>query len=113
MNPAADIWAKVLALMQNEMTTTTINTWFDDTTAVELEGDRFVLYSPTPFKRDIIASRYLPAIQNALREGWSGFVETVQSAAVFLVGHWPFIVVGAVCGVIFYKARHPKHKKQK
>ena len=52
-------------------------------------------------------------IQNALREGWSGFVETVQSAAVFLVGHWPFIVVGAVCGVIFYKARHPKHKKQK
>ena len=52
-------------------------------------------------------------IQNALREGWSGFVETVQSVAVFLVGHWPFIVVGAVCGVIFYKARHPKHKKQK
>ena len=52
-------------------------------------------------------------IQNALREGWSGFVETVQSAAVFLVGHWPFIVVGAVCGVIFYKVRHPKYKKQK
>ena len=52
-------------------------------------------------------------IQNALREGWSGFVETVQGAAVFLVGHWPFIVVGAVCGVIFYKVRHPKHKKQK
>ena len=71
MNPAADIWAKVLALMQNEMTTTTINTWFDDTTAVEVEGDRFVLYSPTPFKRDIIASRYLPDIQNALRELFS------------------------------------------
>ena len=52
-------------------------------------------------------------IQNALREGWSGFVETVQSAAVFLVGHWPFLVVGAACGVIFYKVRHPKHKKQK
>ena len=52
-------------------------------------------------------------IRNALREGWSGFVETVQSVAVFLVGHWPFIVVGAACGVIFYKVRHPKHKKQK
>ena len=81
MNPAADIWAKVLALMQNEMTTTTINTWFDDTTAVELEGDRFVLYSPTPFKRDIIASRYLPAIQNALRELFSAeFQVTVLTA---------------------------------
>lgn len=52
-------------------------------------------------------------IFNALQEGWSSFVSTVQSAAVFLVGHWPFIVVGAICGVIFYKVRHPKHKKQK
>ena len=52
-------------------------------------------------------------ILNALQEGWSSFVSTVQSAAVFLVGHWPFIVVGAICGVIFYKVRHPKHKKQK
>ena len=60
MNLAEDVWAKVLTLMQPEMTATTINTWFDDTTAVELEGDRFVLYSPTPFKRDIIASRYAP-----------------------------------------------------
>ena len=52
-------------------------------------------------------------ILNALQEGWSSFVSTVQSVAVFLVGHWPFIVVGAICGVIFYKVRHPKHKKQK
>ena len=47
MNPAADVWAKVLTLMQPEMTATTINTWFDDATAVALEDDRFVLYSPT------------------------------------------------------------------
>ena len=71
MNPAADVWAKVISLMQNEMTTTTINTWFDDTTAVELEGDRFVLYSPTRFKRDIIATRYVSKIQTALRDLFS------------------------------------------
>ena len=71
MNPAADIWAKVLALMQNEMTTTTINTWFDDATAVALEDDRFVLYSPTRFKRDIIATRYVSKIQTALRDLFS------------------------------------------
>ena len=71
MNPAADIWAKVLALLQNEMTTTTINTWFDDASAVALDGDKFVLYSPTPLKRDIIAARYVPAIQNALQELFS------------------------------------------
>ena len=71
MNPAVEIWTKVLALLQNEMTTTTINAWFDDATAVALEGDKFVLYSPTPFKRDIIAARYVPAIQNALQELFS------------------------------------------
>ena len=65
MNPAADVWAKVLTLMQPEMTATTINTWFDDATAVALEDDRFVLYSPTRFKRDIIATRYVSKIQNA------------------------------------------------
>lgn len=71
MNLAADIWAKVLALLQNEMTTTTINAWFDDAVGVALEGDKFILYSPTPFKRDIIASRYVSNIQNALQELFS------------------------------------------
>ena len=71
MNPAADIWAKVLSLLQNEMTTTTINAWFDDAVGVALEGDKFVLYSPTRFKRDIIASRYVTNIQNALQELFS------------------------------------------
>ena len=71
MNPAADIWAKVLELMQPDMTATTINTWFDDVTPVALEGDRFVIYSPTRFKRDIIASRYVQFIKKALYELFS------------------------------------------
>ena len=71
MNLAADIWEKVLQLMQPDMTPTTINTWFDDAKAVELEDDRFVLYSPTRFKRDIIAARYVPFIQKALHELFS------------------------------------------
>ena len=40
MNSPADIWAKVLSLMENDMTATTINTWFDDARAVALEEDR-------------------------------------------------------------------------
>ncbi len=62
MNPAADIWAKVLALMQNEMTTTTINTWFDDTTAVELEGGPLRPLLPHPlqtgYHRQPVSSRH-------------------------------------------------------
>ena len=34
MNPATEVWEKVAALMQADMTTTTWNTWFDDTSAV-------------------------------------------------------------------------------
>ena len=56
---------------EGDMTATTINTWFDDCTAVALEEDRFVIHSPTNFKRDIIVSRYLPPIQKALHELFS------------------------------------------
>jgi len=77
MTPAEDIWSKVLDLMKAELTATTLNTWFDDAAAVALEGDRFVLCSPTSFKRDIIASRYAAAIQKALRELFSADFEVV------------------------------------
>lgn len=78
MSPAEDIWTKVLDLMKSDMTTTTLNTWFDDASALSLEGDSFVLCSPTSFKRDIIASRYVPAIQKALKELFSAdFAVTV------------------------------------
>jgi len=71
MNPPADVWKKILSLMEADMTATTISTWFDDAVAVALEEDRFVLHTPSNFKRDIIDSRYIPAIQKALRELFS------------------------------------------
>ena len=71
MNSAAEIWKRVLKLMENELTSTTLNTWFDDAEAVSLDENTFVLYTPSNFKRDIIVSRYLPNIQNALRELFS------------------------------------------
>ena len=71
MNPAAEVWNKVKALMGAEMTATTLNTWFDDAQAVALQEDRFILYTPTKLKRDIIASRYVLPIQNALHELFS------------------------------------------
>lgn len=71
MNPAEEVWNKVKALMGAEMTTTTLNTWFDDAQAVALQEDRFILYTPTKLKRDIIAARYILPIQNALHELFS------------------------------------------
>ena len=68
MNSAADIWAKVLSLMEGDLTPTAINTWFDDSVAVELTDSSFVIYTPTAFKQQIISARYLPYIKKALKE---------------------------------------------
>ena len=56
-------------------------------------------------------SSFPARLMNALRSGWSGFVSGVQTAVVFLFGCWPAILIGAVCGVIFYRVRHPRKKK--
>ncbi|MCI8552584.1 MAG: chromosomal replication initiator protein DnaA [Lawsonibacter sp.] len=77
MNPALEVWNKVKALMGSEMTATTLNTWFDDTEAVSLEESRFILYSPSRLKRDIITARYLVPIQNALHELFSADFQVV------------------------------------
>ncbi len=77
MNSAAAVWAKVLALLENEMTATTIKTWFDDVRAIALEEDRFILCSPDPLNRDVIRQRYLLAIQKALRELFSAEFEVL------------------------------------
>ena len=77
MNSAAAVWTKVLTLLENEMTSTTIKTWFDDVRAVALEEDRFVICSPDPLNRDVIRQRYLPAVQKALRELFSAEFEVL------------------------------------
>ena len=75
MDSAAEIWKKVLTLMEGDLTATTLSTWFDDAQAVAFESDRLVLYTPNNFKRDIIPPRYVPAIQKALRELFSADFE--------------------------------------
>ncbi len=71
MNSAADIWAKILTLMEGEITATTISTWFDDTEALALEDDRLILYTPSAFKKEIIENRYAPLVKKALFEIFS------------------------------------------
>lgn len=77
MNSAEEIWKKALNLMEADLTATTLSTWFDDAQAVALEGDRFILYTPSNFKKDIIISRYVPAIQKALKELFSTDLDVV------------------------------------
>ncbi len=57
--------------MEGDLTATTLSTWFDDAEALSFSGDTLVLYTPTAFKRDIIRTRYVPNVQQALRELFS------------------------------------------
>ena len=71
MNSAEEIWKKALRLMEADLTATTLSTWFDDARAVALEGDCLVIHTPSNFKKDIISSRYVSAIQKAHRQLFS------------------------------------------
>lgn len=71
MNPANEIWKKALLILGEDLTSTTLRTWFDDVTAVAMDGDTLILCSPEDFKRDIIRQRYQPNVEKALHELFS------------------------------------------
>jgi len=68
MNVPNEVWAKILSLLEADMSPTAIETWFGDAKPVSLDENTFVLCSPSEWKRGIIASRYVSVIQKALNE---------------------------------------------
>ena len=77
MNSAQEIWDRVLAILGETMTPTTLSTWFEEAEPVALAEDRFILCIPVPFKRDVIKDRYLPDIKKALYDLFSADLEAV------------------------------------
>ena len=68
MYSSAYVWAKVLTHMENLLSTTVISTWFDDAEVVELTENKLVLYSPSEFRKNIIETRCVGHIQDAMKE---------------------------------------------
>ena len=77
MNSAAEIWERVLSILKQNMTETTISTWFSDIEPVALDENRFILSVPTEFKRDILISRYAEDIKRALYDLFSADLDVV------------------------------------
>ena len=71
MKSAADVWEKVKTLMEKDMTAVSIETWFGDVEAVALDESGLILCVPTEFKRNIIRTRFLTAVEHGLRELFS------------------------------------------
>ena len=71
MKSAADVWEKLKSMMAAAMSDVAIETWFGDVEAVALEDTRLVLCVPTDFKRNIIRTRFLSTVEQALKELFS------------------------------------------
>ena len=68
MNSASDVWQAVLKLLEQHLSPTAISTWFSDCQVVELLDNRLVLHTPSKFSQDIIMTRYLDLVKDALKE---------------------------------------------
>ena len=68
MNSASDVWQAVLKLLEQHLSPTAISTWFSDCQVVELLENRLVLHTPSQFSQNIIMTRYLDLVKDALKE---------------------------------------------
>ena len=71
MNSIMDIWDNILSVLKQQLTTTSINTWFKDCTPVDLKDGTLVLHTTTDYKRGILQDRFSGIIKDALRELFS------------------------------------------
>ena len=71
LNSIHDIWKMVLEQMKSELYETTINTWFNETEPVALDGNTLILHCGNEFKRSTIEDRFLGNIAAALKDIFS------------------------------------------
>lgn len=71
MNSVADVWANVMQQLKKDLSETTIATWFDELSAVDIRENTFLLYCPNDFKKRYIESLFLKNIKAALQDIFS------------------------------------------
>ena len=71
MNSIADVWESVLQQLRSELSETTIRTWFDEITPLDLRDGTLYLYCPNDFKRGYIQSLFLKNVQTSLKDIFS------------------------------------------
>ena len=54
MNSVADVWTNVLQQLKKDLSETTITTWFDELTAVDIRENTFYLHCPNEFEVKIL-----------------------------------------------------------
>ena len=88
MNSVADIWKIVLSRLSQDLSETTISTWFDEVEAVAIKDLTLYLHCPNDFKRSTIESMFADRIKDSLRDIYSAdfdvkLLSSAESAALF------------------------------
>ena len=68
MYTVAYMWAKVLGRLEKQLTETVVSACLDDAEVIELTQERLVIYTPSPFREDVIRSQCAGHIKEALKE---------------------------------------------
>ncbi len=80
MNSINDIWDAIIGVLSEQLTKTSINTWFSECTPVAIDEGKFVIHTTSKFKRDIIMTRYNDIICGILQDLFSSEFELVVLA---------------------------------
>ncbi len=73
----AYVWSRVLSYLEQHSPTMAVASFFDDAEVVELSENKLVIYSPSPFRKDVILKRYTELIKEAMREQFQTEIELV------------------------------------
>lgn len=71
MNSVSDVWQLVLTRLRQQLSETSINTWFDEVSEVVLHESSFIIVCPNAFKRDMIEQMFSSKILTALKDLFS------------------------------------------
>ena len=73
----AYVWSRVLSYLEQHSPSTAVAMFFDDAEIVELNEGKLVVFSPSPFRKDVILNRYAELIKDAMREQFQTEIELV------------------------------------
>ena len=88
MNSVAAIWKIVLSRLSQDLSATTLSTWFDEVEAVSIKDRTLYLHCPNDFTRSTIESMFSDRIKDSLRDIYSAdfdvkLLSTAESTALF------------------------------
>ena len=73
----AYVWSRVLSYLEQHSPSAAVAMFFDDAEIVELNDGKLVVFSPSPFRKDVILNRYAELIKDAMREQFQTKIELV------------------------------------